>query len=139
METSGTYVYFALTGDSFDPKIITDRIGIEPTESWIKGDKGKYNPRLNYSCWQLSTDRGKEDIGIGKLVDIIISRLNDKIDIINHLKLELKLESVLEIVLDIDTNPDKTTPALGFDSVTIEFLYKTKTIIDIDIYRFNSQ
>ena len=40
METGNTYVYFALTGDNFDPQIVTDRIGVTPTETWKKGDKG---------------------------------------------------------------------------------------------------
>ena len=36
----------------------------------------------------------------------------------------------------IDTNEKQSTPALGHDLKTIEFLYRTKT--DVDIYRFNS-
>ena len=28
METGNTYVYFALTGDNFDPQIVTERIGV---------------------------------------------------------------------------------------------------------------
>jgi hypothetical protein len=71
-------------------------------------------------------------------VDEIISRLNDKIDIINQLKDEFQLDSVIEIVLYIDTNPYQSTPAIGHDLNTIEFLYRTKTKTDIDIYRFNS-
>ncbi len=138
METFNSYVYFALRGDDFDPKTITNKIGLEPTTSWRKGDRGRYNADWKYSCWQLSTEKGKEYIEIDKLVDEIISKLIDKVDIINELKKELYLDSVLEIVLDIDTNPDRPTPALGHDLKTIEFLNRTKTITDVDIYRFNS-
>ena len=138
MEAFNSYVYFALSGDDFDPKTITGKIGIEPTTSWRKGDKGKYNGNWKYSCWQLSTEKGKEYYEIDKLVDEIITKLIDKVDIINELKKDLHLDSTLEIVLDVDTNPDKPTPALGHDLKTIEFLYRTKTITDVDIYRFNS-
>jgi len=138
MELSNSYVYFALKGADFDPKIISDRIGIEPSDSWENGNKGKYNPNLNYSCWKLSTEKGKEYINIDKLVDEIVTKLSDKIEITNELKKELNLDSVLEIVLDIDTNPDKPTPAIGHDLKTIDFLYRTQTITDVDIYRFNS-
>jgi hypothetical protein len=86
METGNSYVYFALTGDNFDPKIVTDRIGIVPTEKWKKGDKGIYKPALEYSCWKISTDKGKEYIAIDRLVDEIIDKLFDKIEIINELK-----------------------------------------------------
>jgi hypothetical protein len=138
MGKCNSYVYFALKGEDFDHKIITDRIGIEPTEFWKKGAKGKYNSILKYSGWILSTSKGKEYIEIDKLVDEIVNALKDKVEIINQLKSEFRLDSVLEIVMDIDINPEKSTPALGHDLKTIEFLYLTKTTTDVDIYRFNS-
>jgi hypothetical protein len=72
MEKADTYVYFALKGDSFDPKIATERIGVTPTETWEKGDKGRYKSNLEYSCWKLSTDKGKEYLMVDSLVDEII-------------------------------------------------------------------
>jgi len=139
MERSNSYVYFALRGDDFDPQEITNYLGLEPSDFWRKGDKGEYNSSLKYSCWQLSTEKGKNYIEIDKLVNEIVELLFNKIEKINKLKQRLKLNSVLEIVMDIDINPDKPTPALGHNLKTIEFLYKTRTETDIDIYRFNSQ
>ena len=139
MVSANSYVYFALSGDDFDPKIITERIKIEPTDSWRKGDSGKYSPSLKYSSWRLSTEKGKEYYELDKLVDEIITKLNDKIEIINQLKKELNLHSILEIVLDVDTNTDQPTPALGHDMKTISFLFHTNTTTDVDIYRFNSK
>lgn len=138
MESGNTYVYFALTGDNFDPQIVTERIGVTPTETWNKGDKGKYKPTLDYSCWKLSTDKGKEYMMVDSLVDEVIGQLFDKIEIINELKNQFYLDSVLEIVMYIDTNEKQTTPALGHDLKTIEFLHRTQTKTDVDIYRFNS-
>ena len=138
METGSSYVYFAFKGDSFDTDEVTSRIGIFPTESWRKGDKGKYKPILEFASWILSTAKGQEYIQIDKLVDEIVSKLFDKIEIINDLKRQFQLDSVLEIVLYIDTNEDNSTPALGHDLRTIEFLYRTGTTTDVDIYRFNS-
>lgn len=138
MTKSNSCVYFVLKGDDFDPKEITNNLG-EPTEVWRKGDKGKYNPSLKYSCWKISTIKGKEYIEIDKLVNEIVELLFDKIEKINELKQKLKLNSVLEIVMDIDINPNQSTPALGHNLKTIEFLYKTRTETDVDIYRFNSQ
>jgi hypothetical protein len=138
METCNSYVYFALTGDNFDTDEVTNRLGITPTDSWRKGDKGKYKPIIEFASWKLSTDKGQEYILIDKLVDEIISKLFDKIEIINDLKRQFQLNSVLEIVLYIDTNEDSSTPALGHDLRTIEFLYRTGTTTDVDIYRFNS-
>lgn len=134
-----TQVYFALKGDNFDPKKISNRLNLESTESWQKGDEGKYNPSLDNSAWILSTEIGKEYIDIEKLIHEVLSKLEDKIEIINELKNEFDLISVLEIVLDIDTNPNETTPALCHDLKQIEFLFRTKTTIDVDIYRFDSR
>jgi hypothetical protein len=86
METGNSYVYFALTGDNFDTDEVTNRLGITPTNSWRKGDKGTYKPVLEFSTWKLSTDKGKEYINIDNLVDEIVSKLFDKIEIINDLK-----------------------------------------------------
>lgn len=138
MEKGHTYVYFALTGDNFDPQIVTERIDVTPTEKWNKGDKGKYNPTLDYSCWKLSTEKGKECMMVDILVDEVIGQLFDKIEIINELKKQFDLYSVLEIVLYLDTNEKQSTPSLGYNLKTIEFLHRTQTVIDVDIYRFNS-
>ncbi len=139
MEKGNSYVYFALKGDSFDPKEITRRIGIEPSDSKREGDVGEYNSSVKYSYWKVSTEKGKEYFEIDKLVNEVISALYDKIEIINEVKNQFQLESVLEIVLDIDINPEISTPAIGHDLKTIEFLFKTNTVTDIDIYRFNSR
>lgn len=138
METGSSYVYFALKGDRFDTDEVTNRLGITPSDSWRKGDKGFYKTAVEFAMWRLSTDKGKEYIQIDNLVDEIVSKLYDKIEIINDLKRQFQLDSVLEIVLYIDTNEDNSTPALGHDLRTIEFLYRTGTTTDIDIYRFNS-
>jgi hypothetical protein len=37
-----------------------------------------------------------------------------------------------------DTNEEQSTPALGHDLKTVEFLYRTQTTTAVDIYRFNS-
>lgn len=138
MQTGNTYIYFAFTGDNFDPQVVTDRIGVTPTEIWKKGDKGKYKQTLDYSCWKLSTEKRKEYLMVENLVEEIIGQLFDKIEIINELKNRFQLDSILEIVMYIDTNDEQSAPVLGHDLKTIEFLHRTQTKTDVDIYRFNS-
>ena len=49
------YAYFTVTGN-FDPKTITERMGIQPSECWKKGDR---NERTDYerkfSRWSLTS------------------------------------------------------------------------------------
>lgn len=138
METHNSYVYFALTGDDFDTDKVTSSLGITPTDSWRKGDKGQFKPILEFACWRMSTDKFLQNLQIDILVNEIVSKLFEKIGIINDLKRQFQLDSVLEIVLYIDTNEDNSTPVLGHDLRTIEFLYRTGTTTDVDIHRFNS-
>jgi Domain of unknown function (DUF4279) len=139
MENGNTYVYFALKGDNFDPQVVTARLGIIPTETWKKGDLRNNKMPIQHSGWKLSTEKGIEYLMVDKLVDEVIGKLLDKIEIINELKNQYNLHSVLEIVLYIDTNESQSTPALGHDLKTIEFLYRTQTETDVDMYRFTSE
>lgn len=133
------YVYFQLTGVELDPQIITNKLQINPTEVFRKGDKRKYNTTAEFGGWKLCADKGPEHLIIEELVEEIIGKLFDKIELINELKEHYNLSSALYIVLYVDTNEEKSTPALGHDIKTIEFLYKTHTRTDVDIYRFHSK
>jgi hypothetical protein len=138
MKNGNTYVYFALKGDKFDPSTITKQINLTPTETKQKGDIGKYKNILEHSSWELSTEKGREYLDVEKIVEELIDKLFDKIEIINALKKTYDLNSVLQIVLYVDTNEEESTPILGHELKTIEFLFKTETKTDIDIYRFDS-
>lgn len=131
-------VCFSLRGDVFDPEEISEILAIKSTKQWKKGDSGKYNPKLKYSLWQISTEVGIEYIWIDKLIRKIIRKLKNKTAEINRLKKKYKLISVLEVVLYVDINDKETTPALNLDNKAIEFLHKTGTKFDVDIYRFDS-
>lgn len=132
---SNSYVYFALKGDNFDPDLVTQRLGITPTKIHRLGDPiGKNGNKIKFSGWYLYTDK-VDNLLIDKLVEDVVSKLNDKIDIINEVKRNYNLASILEIVLYIDTDENASTPALGHDSKTIEFLFKTNTETDVDIYK----
>lgn len=137
MEYPNTYVYFRLNGGDIDSRKITDRLGIQPTSIRFFGEK-KYKNAPSFSSWVLSTDPTKPEIFIEELVAEIVNQLFDKIEAINELKSELDLHSRLEIVLQVDSNEEKSTPSLGLDLRAIEFLHRTQTDVDIDIYRFGS-
>ncbi len=138
MEKCESYVYFALKGE-IDPDIITKRLQLEPTKIRRKGE-AIYSSNKRYPCssWELSTDIGKEYLDINSLVKEVLDKLTGLEDEICSIKSEFELCSILEIKLDIDTNPESSTPYIGHDLSTIEFLYRTGTETDVDIYTFNS-
>ncbi|WP_116544634.1 DUF4279 domain-containing protein [Pontibacter virosus] len=59
---SRSYVYFAFHGDDFEPKEVTRELEIEPTDSWKKGDRGRYLPDQKYACWKWSTGKSQNAI-----------------------------------------------------------------------------
>jgi Domain of unknown function (DUF4279) len=137
MKKNESYAYFAFKGEGFNPDEITSRIGIKPTDNQWKQNKSSADSNVNHSSWMLCSTKESHKIYIDDLVNEVINKLYSKIDIINELKCEFDLQSVLEIVMYIDTDPEASTPALGHDLKTIEFLYRTQTTTDVDIYLYN--
>ncbi|MGB3868767.1 MAG: DUF4279 domain-containing protein [Flavobacteriales bacterium] len=138
MTASNSYVYFGLKGDNFNPDHITSALQILPTEIRRKGEAiGNSGNKIKFSAWYLYSDK-TDNLFVNKLVEDVVERLFDKIDVINILKKEFHLTSILEIVLYIDENEEVSTPLIGHDLKTIEFLFRTNTETDVDIYKFNS-
>ena len=135
----GSYVYFALKGDDFDPAEVTARLGVAPTHTWRTGNPTRYGDR-RWQCsgWKLETPKGADPLDLDKSVTAIVAQLEDRTAAIVAVKAQFGLASVLEIVLYVDVNEDAFTPALGHDLRTIDFLYHTRTTTDVDIYRYDS-
>lgn len=135
---SNQYVYFAFQGDVFDPSLITTELGIDPSDSWKKGESGKYVQQQKFSCWKLSSTI-EELLDMDKLIHEVVPQLSEKIDQINNLKNTLTLKTVLEIVIYVDIDEEKSTPFLGHNLEIIEFFNGTRTYTDVDIYRCDTE
>jgi len=123
------YLYFSFSGEYFDTDIITEQLNIKPTSVTLKK-----NPAPKSTSWKYRIDAGKDlniELYLKKLIDI----LEPKIAEINNLKKGFKLETHLQFVLDIDINPDSSTPFFGLNKRTIDFLNKTETEVDFDLYK----
>jgi len=127
--TCNNYLYFAFDGDFFDTEIITKELGIEPTSVMVKKD-----PVPKKTSWKYKIEVGKDIVlepYIERLIDIFESKIAD----INRIKENFKLETRLIFVLDIDINPDSPTPAFPLNKRVIDFLGRTKTSVDFDLYK----
>lgn len=131
MNLNGTVnIVFQLTGENFEPAWINDVIDIKPSRSWNRPELPSWNVLniFKYSLWEISINETGENIDILKLIEVIVDKLKDKIDVINELKHKYKLESVLEITISTYL-ADNIRPSTSFelDFKVIEFLFKTKT------------
>lgn len=127
-------VYFALCGDDFDPDDVTVAIKIKPSSVGRKG-RQKNGAILRESAWMVSSGslRG-EFVNVYDISSELISRLAPYAEEIASIR-ELKLGAVLKVVLTISTDDAKSTPAVGFDSLVVDFLHRVGGSIDVDIYR----
>lgn len=123
------YLYFAFDGDYFDTKKITEELDIEPTSVMIKKE-----PVPKSTAWKYQIDAGNEidlESYLKKLIDIF----EPKTKIINGLKEKYDLTTRIQFVIDIDINPESSTPYFGLNNRTVEFLAKTGTEVDFDLYK----
>jgi hypothetical protein len=126
-EENEQYAYFTIT-DSFDPAEITQRIGVEPTKSWCKGDLHPKNQmERKFSRWSLA------------------SRLDRTADLEDHIR---------DVLAQMDQKPaefqsvsrefggcmqlvgywNSRYPGLHFDHSLIEGLARYALSVDFDFY-----
>ena len=123
------YLYFSFNSDYFDTDAVTALLGIEPTSLIIKND-----PVPKSTSWSYRIDVGKE-IDLESPLEKLVTLFEDKVEQINRLKKELGLTTRLQFVIDIDINPEASTPYFGLNKRTIDFLSKTETEVDFDVYK----
>ncbi len=126
------YLYFSFDAELFDSELLTTEMGIDPTMVIRKKD---IVPKS--TSWKYKIEIGNKinlEIHIEKLIDIF----EPKIEIINRLKKEFNLETRLQFVIDIDINPDTSTPYFGLNKRTINFLGKTETEVNFDLYKVDT-
>lgn len=124
-----SYLYFSFDADYFDTETVSKELNIEPTSFMIKKE---LVPKS--TSWKYQIDAGNEidlETYIKKLIDI----LEPKIEIINRLKEDFDMTTRLQFVIDIDKNPQSSVPYFGLDKRTIDFLAKTGTEVDFDLFK----
>ncbi|WNO10598.1 DUF4279 domain-containing protein [Teredinibacter sp. KSP-S5-2] len=135
MNTNEGRVYFALEGDDFDPDEVTKFLGIEPTSIKRKGSKvpGKI-PKMN--SWQFSTENIVNDfIDVFEMSTEIVTKLKPKKDLILEAMKRFNASPRFEVVLWFSMNEEHSTPAIGFEVETVEFLGEIGAFVDIDTYK----
>lgn len=135
MSSNEGRVYFSLVGDDFEPGEISAFLGIKPTSTKKKGSRvpGKL-PRV--SSWEISTENVVNGyVDVYELSTQIIQILKPKKDEIIQAMNRFNLKPHLEVVLWFSTDEKHSTPAIGFEVETIQFLAEIGAYIDVDTYK----
>jgi hypothetical protein len=121
------YAYFAIQG-SFDPGQVTDRVGIQPTESWRKGEthpRSGYERRVDY--WSLHSRLAHDEELEAHIFDVL-ELLNQNAEAFQAVSKEFG--GVMQLVGYFNSS----YPGLHFEKPLIEGLAKFGLAVDFDFY-----
>ncbi len=127
-------VEFSIYGEKFEPKYITEQLGIVPSETYIKGELIK-NGRAarKETAWTIST--GYEfSIDINEQLEKIVSLLEGKVDELVKLKSNLCLNMLFMIVVKIESNE---IPAMYLKERFIHFASRIDAEVGFDTYIYS--
>ncbi len=123
------YLYFSFDAEYFDTEKITEELNIEPTSVMIKKE-----PVPKSTAWKHEIIAGN-DTDMESYLKQLIDIFEPKAAIINGLKNKYNLTTRIQFVIDIDINPESSTPYFGLNKRTVNFLAKTGTEVDFDLYK----
>lgn len=127
-------VEFKIIGDSFDEKIINQKLSILPSEYWRKGDIIKECSHLReYTCWTLSTGY-EESLDINIQLTKVVDKLYPKSNILLELSQELNVQYRIDIVINIENNGK---PIIYFNNKNIAFANAIHSEIGVDLYIYS--
>ena len=124
------YTFVANEGSDFDPAYITKLLGIQPIDSWMKGDPwNKKHPR-HFSSWHAERSEKDRLDGEAQCLDTI-KNLKHKIPELMQIKEQYDVGFTLFIVPKIHNGE---TPYLKFNKEIMEFCYLADVDIGVDMY-----
>lgn len=136
MQKTTLYAYICFIGKGdvkdFPLEVVTERLGVQPTETWQMGDRiNNIIPRLySFTCWKYESKR-LETLEADDVLLPILNVFQSKTDIINQLKEELDLNAHIVLVI---TMIDGRTPGLVISPEFSRFASSINASIDIDMY-----
>ena len=133
-ERNSCYTYFMITGN-FNPDDISKFLGVSSDRQWNIGDLRKNGTKYDFALWEYGRCNDY-DVFVENQMMKTIENLLPKIKRLNEIKQKYDVSFTLEIVPSIYVG--ETNPCLAPNRDVIKFCYETDTIIDIDLYVFDS-
>lgn len=131
MEKTNIMAEFIITGDHFEPKLITEQIGIEPSGTYIKGEK--IDDRDLYrkeTCWFLETDY-QESFDVNQQLNYLLNLLEPHIEKLKTLRMKHNLNFLFSFSIRVMNNE---SPAISIEQKAISITYDLKAEFDFDLY-----
>lgn len=131
MDNTNIMAELRILGDDFDVDEITNKLNIQPSEYWKRGDNIKrINKLRKYTCWIISTGY-EESLDINIQLQKIMKKLEGKVDILKTLKDRYDLDYRLDLVINVE---DNQSPEIFLNSDVISFANEIKAEFDFDLH-----
>jgi Domain of unknown function (DUF4279) len=131
-----TYAYFLLTGTDLNPEEITRKVGITPTQIFLKGDRihPKGSRTRDRSGWQVKSSLEQEtdiEAHVRSVLEKLKTGWQPLIEIIENAP---KYEAVINCVMYY--TPEEAGSGSGFhlDRSILDQIHQLKAEIDFDLY-----
>lgn len=137
MASNEARVHFTLAGYHFNPDLVTQHLGIQPTAVDASGANSDLSkPAL--SSWELSTETVTDDIDVYKLTDELVKKIEPMKDKILEICKSHNLSPRIGVVLVLSVDKGETVPDVGFGARTIRFLADIGAFINVE-YRLSER
>lgn len=134
MASNKARAIFALYGYHFHPDVITEKLGIEPTETDDSGaESGLDSPVI--SSWTYATDLvdgDMEPVDVYKITEQILKKFEPVKDKIMELCKSHNLSPRINVELELSVDKDDDCPDVGFGARTLKFVSEIGAFINID-------
>ncbi|MDH5179869.1 MAG: DUF4279 domain-containing protein [Gammaproteobacteria bacterium] len=127
--------YFSIVGYHFNPALVTQQLGLEPTSTNDAGTRSGLDKPV-ISSWEFSTQTltsDEQNLDIYKLIDDeILKKIEPSKDKIIEVCKAHNLSPRIGIELTLSIDKDETTPAVGFGSRVIKFCADIGAFLNVD-------
>lgn len=137
MASNQARAHFTLAGYHFNPDVVTQHLGIQPTSVDASGARSDLNKPV-LSSWELSTETVSDNIDVYKLTDDLIKKIEPmKAKILEICKIH-NLSPRLNLILVLSIDKGESVPDVGFGGKTVRFLGEVGAFINVD-YRLSDR
>ncbi|MGX1828611.1 DUF4279 domain-containing protein [Paenibacillus taichungensis] len=131
MEKTNIMAEFIITGDYFEPKLITEQIGIEPSGTYLKGEQiDNRDLYRKETCWFLETDY-QESFDVNQQLNYLLNLLEPHIEKLKTLRMTHNLNFLFSFSIRVMNNE---SPAISIEQKAISIAYDLKAEFDFDLY-----
>lgn len=123
------YAYFRVAAENLPLSEITQSLGVEPTESWKKGDSSKYNPSRPDSGWCLHSPLPKTNPDLQQHIEAVLDLLRPR-----HTAVQALSQKYRTYLVCTGKYDEHTSPGLFLSREALTLITSLGLSFDADLY-----